>query len=665
MSRTGVGIRVLVDGRQLDDGCLPWTQPDYPDRLPYGLSADDGLTITWGRSDTIEQPQASTCTFRVADDTDRSYFGSFRIGSSIQVLADAVITGGAAVPAFLDPGFDTQLRAVTRNATAERSTRKVETGGYAAALKPINSSSPYSFQLPPGVLQQAGTNPNAWDDLPHLSPGETWHMQARLWVPQNVTATVRAVIYTGPYASAATVGPVIGAVTGTGADEWHTVEADISPGVQLGWLGFQVEATGGLRWIDAGETTWAERPDTEQWRDTQDVYLDHVAILAPEGGTTVTMLVFGGRVTDMESQYDVDLAALDVTATDFLGDLGNRYVGDEPWLAEPLQDRFLRVLQLARVPGETAITADIATSVAGDEMTWEDVDHKAAAGLLRDMAASVDGVLWAATHLVSGPYVKLEDPANRPALYQLDLVNGRIVIVQVDIDDLPEAERPLDVSACDVLRDPVRWLLDVSDIATRTTVTWMDQTLDEEGNPQPTERTYALVDSGREAAHGTRNVSVQTMLTDEALASDVAERILSRMNGDWRMSGLTVADADFTTPDATAANVLLTLLDGVRRGGMGIRVTDLPAWSPLGQTAPAYVEGGTYSYVNGGWQLDLTVSRATGLGRNAQWDQLDPAWTWDQWDPGITWDELRGVAAPGLALAEPLPLLPIDPTEGP
>lgn len=621
--------------------------PSYPDRLPEGLTADDGLSITWGRSDTVSQPSPSTATFTVLDSTETQYAQSFNIGSTVEILADATITGGATVPAFTDPDFETELRAVTFNATATRDDRHVETGTVAAVMKPINQSSPYRMQLPPGTLQAPGTNPNAWDNLPHLSPGETWHMQARVWVPPNLQVTARLLVYSGPYAADVTVGQVIGSTFGVG--DWVTLEADVSPGVQLGWLGVQIEAQGGSTWQDYADTiTWASLPTDFEWRDMSDVYVDRVTILAPPGGTRVTQLVFGGRITDMEASWDSDAPSLSITATDFLGDLGNRYVGDEPWLAEPLAVRLQRVLELAQVPGEPSITADIATTFAPVVLTYEDVDHRAASGLLADMANSVDGVLWSATHLVSGPYVRLEDPAQRPALYQLGKPDFWIEILPIDPSTLPESLRPLDISACDVLRDPVQWVLDVSDIATRATVTWVEQTVDEEGQPDPTERTLAHIDPAAEAQFGTRNISVQTMLTTAPEAQTVAERLLARNAGEWRLSGLAVADRDFQVPDQVAVNILLSLLDGVRRGGMAIRVVDLPLWSPLGASVPAYVEGGTYTFTEGGWQLELTVSRGTGLGRNAQWDQLDPTWTWDDWNPGITWDDLRGVAAPGM-----------------
>lgn len=623
------------------------TAPLYSDRLPQGLSGDDGLKITWGRSDTVSQPTPSTCSFRVVDSVENQYFQSFNIGSSVRILADAMITGGATVPAFTDPDFETELRAVTFNARAIRDSRHVETGTVAAVLQPINMSSPYRFQLPPGALQTPGTNPNAWDGIPHLSPGETWHMQTRLWVPDGVEVTARLLVYSGPYADAVQVGAIIGSTYGGG--DWVTLEADVSPGVQLGWLGLQVEASGGQAWEDVPDAqAWATTPTDLEWRDLSDVYVDRVTILAPPGGTTMTQLVFGGRITDMEASWGGDAPILDITATDFLGDMGNRYIGDEPWVAEPLSTRLLRVLELAQVPGEQSITADIATTVAGVQLSWEDVDHRAASGLLTDMANSVDGVLWSATHVVSGPYVRLEDPAQRPALYQLGKPDFWIEILPIDPDTLPPDLRPLEISACDVLRDPVQWVIDVSDIATRSTVTWQEQTLDDDGQPSPTERTLAHIDQAAELTFGTRNISLQTMLTNEPAAQQVAERLLARNAGEWRLQGLVVADIDFQVPDQLAVNVLMTLLDGVRRGGMAIRVVDLPVWSPLGFAVPAYVEGGEYTYTGGGWELALTVSRGTGLGRNAQWDQLDPTWTWDDWNPGITWDDLRGVAAPGM-----------------
>lgn len=647
MSRTGVGCRVIIDGKQVDDGCLNWANiPDPDDYLPEGMSADEGLSIVWGRSTTNEQPSPSTCTFTITDDPGNLYYTNLKIGSTVFVYADSTISGGASLPAFHDPDFETEVRAVVANSVVGRSNRHVETGTIAAVMKPVNADRNYAAQFPPGTLQTPGTNPNAWDDIPHLSPGQTWHLAVRVWVPQGLSVSARPLIYTGPYANAATVLPIMGIATVPG---WNTIEADVSPGVALGWMGVQIEASGGLTWAATPDSwTWATIDPNLEWRDLSDVYIDRVSVLSPAGGTTVTMLVFGGRITDLDSKWNEAAPEIGVTAVDFLGDLGNRYVGDEPWLSESLETRVLRILDLAHAANEPAVTADIATTIRNVPLTWEDVDHRAASGLLTDIAASVDAVLWSATHIVSGPYIKMEDPAQRPALYQFKLVNGKIDIVSIDVSTLPIDKRPLDLSACDVLRDPVTFTLDVADIATRAVVSWQEQTLDDDGNPSPTERNYAEIDAGADAEYGTRNISLQTLLTTQAAAATVAERLLSRNTGQWRMEGLEVADADFNVPDSTAATILLTLLDGVRRGGLPVRVIDLPQWSPIGTVAPAYIEGGVYTFSGGGWTLALTISRATGLGSNAPWDSFPRAagWTWDAWNPAITWDDLRGVAPP-------------------
>ena len=205
----------------------------------------------------------------------------------------------------------------------------------------------------------------------------------------------------------------------------------------------------------------------------------------------------------------------------------------------------------------------------------------------------------------------------------------------------------MDISACDVLRDPVRFVLDVSDIATRTTVSWQEQTTDDEGLPAPTERTVATIDPDREIEYGTRNISVQSMLTTATDAQTCSQtRLLARSIGTWRLDGLLVADADFQVPDQQAAQILMALLDGVKRGGLLLRVTELPGWSPLGETANVYLEGGQYGFSGGGWELALTVSRTTGQGTSAAWDELGASWQWDQWQPALTWDELRGINGP-------------------
>lgn len=621
-------------------------------RLPQGVSAAGGLTIAWGRDTTVDQPQASTCTFLAVDDPGgTTVLQTFRLGARVDVFADATITGGSAPaqPAFEDPSFDTEVRSASSNDTVTRSQQRTQAGGWAAKFTRPDGNRQGTVQLPPGPLQTAGTNPLAWVQLATTRPGDTWTIAAQVWVPSGIQVRMRPVLYAGPYSTAATT--VGDGVTLYGSDDWLTAEVTFSPGTSSRWVGFQFDTTGGITWGEA-QGTWGAAVGS--WGDLEAVFVDAVTVTNPGGGNEISELVFSGRITDMEGVFDQgwQSPALSITATDFLGDLGNRYIGDEPWPKESVTQRVARIVAQAKLQTE-ALQVQIAPTVAGIAMAPDDVDHAAAAGLLTDVAQSVDGVLWSATHPVIGPYLRIEDPGQRMPLYQLQLVGGLIEIVPATFtgDDAPPA-----VSSCDVLRDPVTFTTDVSDIATRATVSWEEAGTDDEGQPTSTERTYEVIDAPAESESGTRSIHLSTQLTSEPDAARVADQLIARLAASWRITGLAVDDATVTTPDATAARMLLTLLDGVTRGGQPLVLTDLPEWSPVGTTAPIYLEGGTYTFT-GGWALDLSVSRAAGIGRNVSWDELpnSTAWTWDSWDSAITWDDLRGVAAPNAAATLPTP----------
>lgn len=617
--------------------------------VPQGVYASDGLSVTWGRPTTIDQPEASTCSFRVTDDPGgATVLQTLRLGSRVDVYADAVLTGDPEpTNAFDDPSFDAELRAQTANATAVRTQNRAETaGGWSAQITPADRSALGSVILPPGPIQPEGTNPAAWIDLDSTAGGETWTISARFWAAAGVTVQLRPVAYSGPYMSAATVLPFPATVTGNGG--WQDVTVRFSPGLVSAWIGLRVDVSGGITWdqLDPAQT-WDSLDPGATWDSFGDVWIDQVAVLAPVPGPPLSVLVFSGRITDLEGQFDpaADQPAMDVTATDFLGDLGNRYIGTEPFPAESVTARIARILGLAARPGEAPIQVEIPATFGPVIMSWDDVDHTAAAELLTEIGTSVDGVLWSATHPVIGPFVRLEDPSARIALYELELIGGIIRVIAVDSSADPAA--PPEISACDVLRDPVRFASDVSDLATRVSVSWLAQTVDDEGNPTTDARRVDVEDREAESYAGVRAVNVDSILTTAGDAERVADQLIARLGASWRISGLVVADSDFAVPDATAARTLVMLLDGVTRGGQPLLLTDLPDWSPTGVAAPVYLEGGSYAFVAGGWELDLIVSRAAGQGQNATWDQIpnDPAWIWDAWDPALTWDDLRGVSA--------------------
>jgi hypothetical protein len=195
----------------------------------------------------------------------------------------------------------------------------------------------------------------------------------------------------------------------------------------------------------------------------------------------------------------------------------------------------------------------------------------------------------------------------------------------------------LPIDACAIIRDPVTWRQDSSDVVTRVGARWLQLGTDTDGKPTETEHTEWLTDAPAESLFGVRSLSVGTQLTTSIDALTLGGAIASRVWGaGWRMDGLTVTDTDLADAGVkgglTPTVILAELLDGTRRIGRMAEVEGMPAWAPNVTTPGAnpvvYVEGGLYQYDSGEWTLALVTSDSRGQGTGATWAELDPLWTW-------------------------------------
>lgn len=636
---TGITCTVYADGVRLADGCT-----DASDLAPTVLS---GLSIAWGRDTTVDQPEASTCVFELEDPPGGgSFVELLRTGTQIDVHATGRTYPDPTQPVWPDPGFEDGLPGTNRsNAVVSLSTRRVASGSYALRLDPVDAARRATVTIAPSTFAAEGDDPGAWDAIPATSEGQTWTYGASIFAPPGAVVLVRPVLYTGPWRSAGTVVST-SALQVVGDGSYQAVTGTFTPDVDGAWVGLQVSTyPTSLRWDDVDPSitwdTWT--PADWTWDDSGAVFVDDVTVLAPGEGTEAVVLVFSGRVVALEASWDdsADAPLVKVECADFTADMDNADVGDVPWTVEPMATRFQRILDATGMD----VTADIDASVASILMSYRDVDSQPATGLLSELAESVDAVMWSATHIVTGPYLQVEDPTNRASQYLLELVDDVVRIVPN-----PGQLGALEVSACDLLRDDVAWEQDTQDVITRAAVTWQEQGVDDDGVPTTTERTETLIDAELEAQYGVRRVSLSTQLQSAADAQAIAVKLLARTSvSDWRASGLVVEDASLDDADQDDTDRLLTLLDGTSRNGLAVSLVDLPMWSPAGDVVPVYLEGGEYAFEDGAWVLDLTVSNATAQGQSAAWDDLDPSWTWDDFDPGITWNDLRGV---GVATTE-------------
>lgn len=369
---------------------------------------------------------------------------------------------------------------------------------------------------------------------------------------------------------------------------------------------------------------------------------------------TDSLLVWSGTVAKVDGQPFGDSAyQVVVSAVDPSGPLADETIGDDPWPAEPLGERVTRILdrgELWQPSGTDPLVTDtlpvsVDSSVAGVPVTWRDVDAQPMLGMLQDAAQSVGGVLWVVPDSQIGVFLWLEDPSNRPSLKQF-MIDPVTNVVTIGDSSGPDTT----MSARDLLRD-VQWSRDKSQAINSVDVTWQDQTLDEDGNIQPTSRTITITKPGTSKGK-IKKLTVDTELTSELQARLLAGRLLDLTGaaGGWQGSNLQIDTASLQMPndqisDRDRVETFAWLLSGFMRPGLGMKIIGVPGWMP-GTTA-VYVEGGTYTVSAGRWLFDLTVSAATAQGHSASAaDFAGTTVTAADFGP-ITAAMARGVSGPG------------------
>lgn len=617
-----LGCTVLVDGVRLADGAAA-DDPADPTAL-------DGLKVTWGRSTTLDQPSPASCSLTVADaDGGARPFALLGVGRRLDVLTTALVYPGPTESTVTDPGFAT----TGPGSTTSNGTTTV--GGGHATTRPADPTRRVRVVFPPAPYDD-GTHPAAWDGIPRTSAAQQWRFGATVTLPPPPpltagapAAVVRPVAFTRPLASSAQILPQsIPVVSG------QPVAATFSPPPGV-WLGLAVDFDPtGPTWAQLDPAvSWATLPAAPTWADLAPMLTDDLLVLAPAAGTERAALVFSGRITDVEAEYDDgrQLVLIEVTAQDHTAELANRDVASTPWAAEALGVRAQRIVTLSGQPTQLVVDAGISAVV----VTARDVDAQPALRMLQDLAVTADAVLWSAVHLTTGQYLRLEDTAARPPLLELAMVGGQVEIVART--GVPGAHT---LDSCLILLDPVKWTADVADVATRVAVRWLEQL----GGTNTTEHTEVATDVSLAADLGIRRIGIGTELTTQAAAQALAARVLARTgSAAYRVRGLTwPTGLEPMLPDQV--ELAVQLLDGTTRNGAPILLTGLPDWAPVTPSLGLFLEGGQYTYSGAAWELAMTVSRATGQGTGGTWAELDPAWTWAQLNPTDTWLDLVGVA---------------------
>lgn len=358
----------------------------------------------------------------------------------------------------------------------------------------------------------------------------------------------------------------------------------------------------------------------------------------------VSVPVWSGAVASAIGQA-AGYAAVEFTvvASDAAAPLADETIGDDPWPVQTVGTRVDRILELAQT--DTA-PIQVDPALLDFTLTYRDVDAQPVLGLLQEIADSVGGVLWVATDVELGTYMWIEDPSRRAALRQF-LVDAETGLVTISNNTRGSEV----ISAADLLRDPIQWTQDKAQVINSVDVTWQRQDTDNDGKPSPTSKTITVT-QGTPAI--IRKLGVETQLTTQLDASALASRLIALVgstNG-WIASGLSINTVVLqrNLPDlgySQRLSMITQLLDGTARLGKAITLIDLPEWTPGGDQASVYLEGGTYTLSNGRWILDLTVSAVAGQGQSATFADFDGTGVrLMDFEPSIQVADAWGVAGP-------------------
>lgn len=592
MSLMEGNCEVYIGGNRLPDGRVGDSLLD-----PTALA---GLQVTWGRDNSLDQPEAATCNFEVMLNPDGTApFGiNLAVGSTVSVEAD-VVSDNTGATIVEDPEFSLGTKIETRVTPSQyveaawSTTRR--TGVRSAAIRWTSTASGVGAKFSP-IPFLPGQSPGQMRYIPPYRAGERWNVGVWIRGVPGQTISLQAAFFADPTWGWPTT--TTNATSG-GTTSWtKTLTGE--------WDHFVVESAGNMqadgRHVGVGVSWKAPLiTDPGSWgvdQDVQTLLVDSIEVIAP-ATTTPRATVFRGRITALKNSWNDETGTpvLSVTCADFSADLENTLIGDTPWPVQTWLARGQAILAATPLgPKCNTIPETISPDIT---VAARDVDAQPAMTLLREIGTSVDAAVWPVTTVdYSG--------ATTGSLYFED-ISARLPLARM-------VPGQYDIDACRVLRDRATWVQDTQDVSTRTSVAWTDDATDPDN---ATQRRTEDIDTAIEALLGPRRISISTQLRTEADAQRLAASVLSRTRFlDWRLQGVTLdtyalnIDPDNTSP--ALARMLYTLLHSATRAGLPLRLTDLPPWSPA-EPFGAYTEGGKYTFENGAWTLDLDLSRAPGL----------------------------------------------------
>lgn len=237
--------KVYVAGTEFNDGSDPALDAD-----PVVLS---GLSVIWGRPNTLDQPEPSTAKFTVIDPTATSEsLTALVVGAPVDVESTGELYDPPVTGTFVDPNM-TSLDHVFTN----RGALTVVAGSGIDIRNTPDSTLPWTVEIAPSAPSDVA---DAWDGIPKTSAGQTWRAQLTMDLPRGVVVSVMPTAYTAPNAEPIRLSRYAQTVT-TPPYTSQNLAFDFAVDIDGVWLGYEIQMTNtGL--------TWETFPATTTWADT-------------------------------------------------------------------------------------------------------------------------------------------------------------------------------------------------------------------------------------------------------------------------------------------------------------------------------------------------------------------------------------------------------------
>lgn len=667
---TALSCAVLVNGAAIaDDGA------SYLADFPTVLS---GLTLTWGRDSNVDQPAASTLTFDVAERPGKrpiydvihvGYSVDVEIGASTEVAPPGTYADVAEDGTFMVASAATRFRtAPGSSATVEYINHYLSIIGGNQTLRQNRFVRIRQASVLPGAMPTAGMLipiapfsevSTGWDGTPTADPGVNWRVtfSRYYWpntlpIPQARFVLFQSPSHNGPFQYLGNAFSLASSTTLT----TESFDITIPAGTPRGWLGLEIIPRRRVSWATMLPATLAWNAVVNGalpaivWNSLDAIHVANFQVLVEAGPIRRMYLAFSGRITDVDIKGGTGSSSVwTVTAQDWTADMENDNIGDEPWPQQSIQTRVNRIRALATVP----FIYDMDTGIRPLQVSYSDVDSQPVMGLLTDLATTADAVLWRALSTQRGLYLWYEDPLLRQSLGALvwDSAQGLVI---AEWSRYHPAKSSI-LSACDIARDAPSFTQTVEDVLTRVDATWQEQTLNDDGIVEPTERYVHVYDPDAQQAYGIRNASLSTQLVNAHDCTEIATRVLLRSSAlRWRTIGAewdTALRGELSAADVANA---VRIVDGATRSGLLVTITDLPEWTPDYPAENTYLEGGTYRYESGRWILSMNLSPSRTIGDTVNWNQVPRTWQWQQFDRDIQWSDVWGLGVGAIRRAMPI-----------